>query len=50
MLDFAIWANDLTLSLDLKGLEAKETGGGAIWSLMVLEIVIARLDIIAKPE
>ena len=45
MLDFVVWANDLTLDL---GLKAKKIGKGAIWSLMVLDIFIARLSVIAE--
>jgi len=43
-LAFAACVNDLTLDL---GFEAKETGGGAIWSWMVLEVVVA---VTAEPE
>ena len=32
-----VWRNDLALGL---GLEAKRTGGGAIWAWMVLEVVV----------
>jgi len=46
-LAFAARANNLTLGLDLK---AKIIGGDAIWSLIVLEVVIARLGIIAELE
>ena len=37
----------MTLGL---GLKAKRIEEGAIWDLMVLDIIIARLGIIAKPE
>ena len=43
-LAFAVYANDLALGL---GFEAKRTGGGAIWSWMVLEVVVA---VAAEPE
>ena len=46
-LAFVAWAKNLTLSL---GLEAKGIGEDAIWGLMGLEIVIARLGVIAEPE
>ena len=45
MLDFVVWANDLTLDL---GLEAKRIGEGTIWGLMVLDIFIARLSVTAE--
>ena len=45
MLDFAAWANDLIL-----GLETKKTRKYAIYSLIVLEIIIVRLNIIAELE
>ena len=37
----------MTLGL---GLKAKRIEEGAIWGLMVLDIIIAELGIIAKPE
>lgn len=46
MLAFATYTNYLTLGLYL---EAKKTGEDTIWDLIVLEVVIARLDITAEP-
>jgi len=43
-LAFAACANNLTLGL---GFEAKGTGRGAIWSWMVLEVIVA---VAAEPE
>jgi len=45
MLAFATCTNYLTLSLYL---EVKRTGEDIIWGLIVLEVVIARLDITAE--
>jgi len=45
MLAFVFWVNDLTLGL---GLEAKKIERGAIWNLIVLGIIIAKLNITAK--
>jgi len=47
MLAFVAWIKNLTLSLDL---EAKGIREDAIWGLIDLEVVIARLDITAEPE
>ena len=46
MLAFTTYVNYLILGLYL---EAKKTGEDTIWDLIVLEVVIARLDIIAEP-
>ena len=40
-----LWTNNLTLGLDL---EAKRIEEDAIWNLIVLEVIIARLGIIAE--
>jgi len=45
MLAFASWVNNLTLGL---GLEAKKIERDAIWNLIVLEVIIAKLNIIAE--
>ena len=46
MLTFVVWAKDLTLGLGLKAKRIR----GAIWGLIVSEVVIAKLDVIAGPE
>ena len=46
-MSFTAWANNLALSL---GLEAKKIKGGVIWTWTVLEVIVARLDVIVEPE